>query len=538
MDPVRWPSRLEWPLLALACVAAAFASHAFITPGMIGWLNDDSLYAIYARALASGLGYVDTSQIGNPPAPRFPIGFPALLVPVIAGAGSLAEQIARLQWVSPVAMALYVGLSYVYFRRFAGLSAAIAAMIAFLLFVHPDTDKMAALLLSDLVFAAVGLLAVMGVEAGLKRPVTAWPYWLGLGLLAGAGCLIRYAGFALVGAIALVLLWEKRFKPAAAGAIGVALAFGPWLAFRLTAGGEGYHEWLSSSTSAGGSPVGQFLGMSASMLMTNVLPGFLAPSFFEARHWGTFLAGTLLTAVTLLGAVSWLARPRPHETRLPAAYGIAMVALVLVWMVQFVLTWNEAMARLLIPVAPFFFLAFGRGLAELARLRREGPPAWAARAVVAGLALLCLLAGYDYGVRLKWALSNPYGPLIAEYQRLFAFLREKTPETARLMSMTSPQLHLYTGRKTAFLEFRGTNFDALRTIAGTRTDYLVGMPFHLYVPSASGGMEKTDVMQALVGDLIEAYPALLQPVYFGGTGDIAVFRVDQRALAEALAQPN
>ena len=131
---------LEAALVIALAVVAAIAARWLVLDGVIGELNDDAVYAMYARALLDGLGYVDTAMPEPLPATRYPIGFPALLALIMAGAGSIEVMIERLQWVGPLTMGLTMAAVAVYFRREARLPLFFALAGASLLALHPLTS--------------------------------------------------------------------------------------------------------------------------------------------------------------------------------------------------------------------------------------------------------------------------------------------------------------------------------------------------------------------------------------------------------------
>ncbi|MFP5503053.1 MAG: hypothetical protein ACLGIN_11230, partial [Candidatus Sericytochromatia bacterium] len=280
IDPQPRTSRtrlaIETVLVIALAVAAAIAARWLVLDGVIGELNDDAVYAMYARALLDGLGYVDTAMPEPLPATRYPIGFPALLALIMAGAGSIEVMIERLQWVGPLTMALTIAAVAVYFRREARLPLFFALAGASLLALHPLTFALGTLVISDWVFTLASLPVIVFLDRKLRgdRPALG-AFALG-GALIAALCMLRYIGATLLVALVLVLLWQRRFKQAAAAAAGFVAAMAPWWIFRAMSGGEEYHSTLGFLLGKDGGFLLQNLGASASFLLTTV-PGVLAP---------------------------------------------------------------------------------------------------------------------------------------------------------------------------------------------------------------------------------------------------------------------
>ena len=76
---------LEAICLVALLVVLAWIEQRLAVPAAMGFLRDDAWYAVYADALAHGQGYVNPALPDHPPAARFPIGFPALLMPLLIG---------------------------------------------------------------------------------------------------------------------------------------------------------------------------------------------------------------------------------------------------------------------------------------------------------------------------------------------------------------------------------------------------------------------------------------------------------------------
>ncbi|MFP5500953.1 MAG: hypothetical protein ACLGIN_00600, partial [Candidatus Sericytochromatia bacterium] len=157
--------------VAMALLALWFSVER-VRAGMVGWINDDSTYAIYAKALLEGRGYVDTS-FGEPiAARRYPIGLPALLALAAWGSESLTELIVRMQIVGPLSVALFVLVSAWYFRRH-GFPAWGSLLGAALIAIQPDISIYGSMVLSDVPAAVLGLLTLILFEHAFRTSARA-----------------------------------------------------------------------------------------------------------------------------------------------------------------------------------------------------------------------------------------------------------------------------------------------------------------------------------------------------------------------------
>jgi hypothetical protein len=371
-------------LIGVALAVLVMAVARSLQPTLIGLLNDDANYMLFAKALATGEGYVNLHYPNNPPAARFPIGFPALLAAVIYGAGSIQAEVARALWVPIIAFGLYIAACYGYFRRQARLAVWLALPLTLCL---PFTWTMLQLsnsIMTDILFAFLGLVCIVWMERLWKREgdSASWLPWLAVGLFIGFTCLFRYAGGTLLLALALTCLASRRWKPLASATAGFGLVFGTWLLFRtVTGGGETYVTEYTQRLPDIPAMIVAFREATTPLLAQS-LPGLFVPQLTRTLHLGGLIGGTLLSIVMLFGTIRWFRGPRPHETPLPAAYIIVSLPLVLLWQLGFLYLGADLLSRLLIPIAPFLFLAFGRGVQEFAGLFTTRPRPWQALAAV------------------------------------------------------------------------------------------------------------------------------------------------------------
>ena len=230
----------HWLLAALAApLFAAFAwQHGFASVG------DDSVsYIVVARWLAGGAGPLVSPWV--PLHTHFPPLFPL----VLAATGTDDLLAAHL------AVAAFAALSVGFLSRYAahrlGTSpAGVAVAIAFLLL--PTAWIGAKGVLSETLFLAITLAALLLHDSRASRGETGWRSHLALGLLLAAAMLTRTLGAMLVAAYVARALVEwmagRDRRPAAwLPLLPVAVLVGAWMAVRP--GGQGY-----GFTPAAGSP--------------------------------------------------------------------------------------------------------------------------------------------------------------------------------------------------------------------------------------------------------------------------------------------
>jgi hypothetical protein len=217
-------------LLAVPAVAGTVAMLAVTRRG--AYLSPDALaYVGTARNLVDGGGF--TLPPGSPPLGNFPPVYPLLL----AAFGALGpDPLTVARFVGPAAFGATILLVGLLVRNLTG-SMPLAVLAQLLVFTATDLLAYHSAALSEPVFLLLALVALAALGGCLERRRSL--LLLGAALLAGAACLTRYVGLAVVaaGAVGLVLLASRRadgrrqWRGAIAfGALALAPLFG-WLAW-------------------------------------------------------------------------------------------------------------------------------------------------------------------------------------------------------------------------------------------------------------------------------------------------------------------
>ena len=533
-----WLRRFEPLLILMLLGLLSFLLHQERMPGLIGLLNDDALYANYAKALLTGQGYVMLNIPTHPPAIRYPILFPAFLTIVMAGARSLHEQINRLQWVPPISASAFVGLCYFYFRKQMRWSLALALLAGLLIALHPELFFLGTNLLSDLPYSVLMLGAIMLIESSLKTP-SGRTRWMVAGLLVAAVCLTRYAGAVLLVSVLLILIQQRRLQ-ALRWFIGTfGLIFLPWLLFRYVT-----HEHYYLTEYQNGVPhdltsffhVASFL---SSDLLSNSLPGMLVPWVFSSRGIGVLALGTLLSMVILLGTVAWIRRPNPEETPLPGLLIVLTIAASLVWGIGFPKQDDAFLSRMLLTVSPFLLIACMRGFSEIAQTVHLAAPR-----LIKPIALS--LAVVSSGIQLQ-TVSSALPPTVKElmsqdFFKLFQATRSLTSPEATLLCFYAPMVNFYTDRPCYNISEEMGPTQLAVMLEALKIDYLVAVPHReltgtrhasVSLGPVLGGKDRT---AWLVTSFNRIYPGVLSISYVNQYKTIALFAIDRTRLTRYVAK--
>ncbi|MDA0205257.1 MAG: hypothetical protein O3A53_09880 [Acidobacteria bacterium] len=234
--------------LGLAILAAAYvlvAAWAY-SPALFGAYHDDTLYFSAAKALAAGDGSVLPNLPDSPAQTKYPPLYPLLLSLVWRVQPEFPENLSW-AWSLNLAFGVVLVLASVGVLRRLGSSRKEALGLAAIFALNPYTILWTNLLLSDVLFAALTLLAVLAADrAVVQREGSFWSWWAAAIVLAWLATTTRTLGVAILGGLFVFAIVNRRYLAGAATCFGVLP-----LVWRLLAGS-------SAGGSAPTSPVSGF----------------------------------------------------------------------------------------------------------------------------------------------------------------------------------------------------------------------------------------------------------------------------------------
>jgi hypothetical protein len=491
-------------LLPFLAGTVVFAVAALVIDGLpVGVVRDDAMYVVLAKSLATGHGYRWLHLPGLPPATHFPPGYPALL--------------AVLWWLFPsfpsnlivfkLANALFSAVAAVGVSRFGRLRLGMtewgAQGFGLAALLGAPTLALGALVMSEPLFLAMLLPALILAERIVDEPPARTPEVVTLGLLAGAVTLVRTHGIALVAAGIVMLCMRRRFRHAAFFGIAALVLLLPWeLWVAAHAGGlpatmsgnyESYAGWLVAGVRSEGVALLAQTALRTSRELALMFQFLVAPALPAAVGIAALL---VLAALSAVGArVVWRRAP------VSAAFLAIHTAIVVLWPftpARFV--WGVWPLVLLLPVA---------GVRELLRWRPSAPQ-WRATRVAVLAAAAMLACGYaTYNARGYQSQSLPTRRFANGIRPLLTWVAEHTRRDALLASESEGAVYLYTGRPTVPLgTFTVTDYLKPRTLSGNAA--VVRAIIGRYRPEAV--VVSTGFLRAAVRELALSQPPLLTVV--------------------------
>lgn len=433
----------EWVLpLLLAAVSMAWIIVS-IQPFPVGVFQDDGIYAVLAKSLATGQGYRFLHLPDAPNATHYPPLYPLFLAALWKLSPSFPANVTLFKFANALLVGLAAVLAWRFARRNLGLGPWTAALSVGAFTACAPIVFLGVMVLSEPMFLA-GLFPVLMVceraaASGSRRDA----------LVAGAAgamlSMVRTLGAVAIPATALVLAWKRRWMAAALVAVAGALVMLPWQLWvaahaaevpQVLAGKYGsYSGWLVEGMRAGGLPwmaqlvvfnLGQVVAQGWATLALDGLPEWL--------RW------TATVVVTAFFAGGWWRLLR----RAPVA----------AWMVAMYLTlvvlWPFTPARFTWAIWPIVGLIFGLAIEGVISWRPEGRPRLAVRSASLALASLLFIgyARYNYLSATNGWWTQVQTVVADRARPLAEWIVANTPENAVIATDDDVLLYLYTGRHT------------------------------------------------------------------------------------------
>ena len=314
-------------LVAFVCLVAFLT----VTPWPVGAFQDDAIYTLLAKALATGEGYRMINLPGAPHATHYPPGYPFFLSLLWRLSPSFPDNIVLFKFANAVWLSLAaLGAAMFARRRLAWetMPSALAAAAGTLAIV---VLLVTGVVLSEPMFMALLfpalLLSERAADTGSVRLAVA------AGLACGLLALVRTLGVVIVPAALLALLFRKHWKAAFAFSAAAVVCLVPWQLWLsawqhevppVLMGKYGaYGPWVAEGFREGG------IGFARDVAMQNVRAVFRFVSYVfmpMAPVWPRALAFVAVCAVAAIG-LGTLVRRALVTTMFLAAYA----AIILIW---------------------------------------------------------------------------------------------------------------------------------------------------------------------------------------------------------------
>jgi len=433
--------RVERLLPVVLAALVLLVAVVTVTPWPVGAFQDDAVYTLLAKALATGDGYRMINLPGAPHATHYPPGYPAFLSLLWRLVPSFPDNIVVFKFANAGWLALAALGTMAFCRLRLGWGAVAAALAGAAGTLSIVVLLVTGVVLSEPMFMALLLPTLLLCERAADTG--RWDAALAAGGACGLLAMVRTLGAVAVPAAILVLLWRRRFTAAALVAGAAAVFLVPWQLWlgayqdeipAVLAGKYGsYGPWLAQGYREGG------LVYARGVIVANLqsLNGFISYAFMPVTAvWPRGIA--FLTATTLAVAGTLLMLRRAPVTALfLAAYGVVIIL------------WPFEPSRFVLAVWPLLTICAGICVRALVGWRpSDRVPAgmrWVGLSLVAAVTIG--FTAYNVrGYRERWWASvqrdaGERAKPIAEW------VVSNTDESDVLMTDDDLIVYLYTGRR-------------------------------------------------------------------------------------------
>lgn len=321
--------RLCITLLALGAFAVGVWAGR---PYAIGVFHDDGVYAVLAKALATGQGYRYLHLPGAPAATHYPPGYPFFLSLVWRIWPTFPDNIRLLLAANAVLLgAVAVGVER-FCRRVLDWPMMASVIVALVATISYPLILLSSLLLSETLFVAL-LLPSLIVAERMLREDQRWQTAAMSGVCAGLLILVRTHGAAFLLAMLACLALRRRFKSAVIVTAVAIVIVAPWQLWSMAHVGEisgpltgsygSYVGWWAEGARAGGASL---FAHTVSLNVREVV-ALLADRFSLSDAATPRLATAALAVVLAAVGAYHLARKAPTTV----AFILIYLAVLLVW---------------------------------------------------------------------------------------------------------------------------------------------------------------------------------------------------------------
>ena len=429
-------------MLPLALVAlVTLVALATVTPWPVGAYQDDAIYTVLAKALATGEGYRMINLPGSPHATHYPPAYPFFLSLLWRISPSFPDNIVLFKF----ANALWLGLTalgaFVFARtrlQWTQLGAALGAVAGTLAIV---VLLVTGVVLSEPMFMALLFAALLLSERAVEEKSLAIAALAGVA--GGVLTLVRTMGIVIVPATLLIMLSRRNYRGALVMVAAAAVFLVPWNLWLnawqheippVLMGKYGaYGPWLADGFQQGGGAFARDVVIANIMSVHRFLGYFFAPVSFA---WARTIA--YVGVLVLLGiGLSILAR----RSAITLLFVMGYAAITLLWPFE--------PDRFVIGVWPVFTLCLLAGIREIWIWKPGQVALRGARTVTLGLSL-ALMAGF-----LSFNVRGYRNQFWASIQRdsgrrakpMAEWVATNTTHSDVVMTDDDVLIYLYTGRQ-------------------------------------------------------------------------------------------
>jgi len=454
------------PWFGLSCILIVYAvCVVWLKPtNFFGLSEDDSIYFSSAQALAEGRGYILPSVPGMPAATKYPVLYPWLLSWVWRWNHAFPANLASALALNVAFGFGFLSAAFLFFRKIALFKDRESLLLTVLCGLDPLTLFYSANLMTEILFAALALGAIVWAGEALRKDRGVGPA-MASGVFAGLAILTRVLGIPIaIGLFLAIFLRGSWRKAIVFGAcLAPSMLFFVWRSIVVT---PATSPITVSSCSAVWSTTWMYYTSYLNfwradvlqthvfwhMLKDNVVRLMIQPGkyFFDDRFVGLQTLPFVLPGILAAGAIRGYFRQVGREGWGPVPYALTFYSIAIV-------PWDYAeFERFLMPFLPLMAAGLWIEAKYLTQhiwmsMRDQNAKTERTAAIFLGFAVLVLVSGIGWffcrGTASIRRASELRGLTLKEKREAYSWLRQNTSNDTRVIAYEDASVFLYSGRQ-------------------------------------------------------------------------------------------
>ncbi|MBO8130936.1 MAG: glycosyltransferase family 39 protein [Candidatus Marinimicrobia bacterium] len=349
----------------LVLIFVFIAIYSYIFDSKFDLNGDNFVYYFLGKQIASGKGYTVPLQPDNPPAKKFPPGYPVIIALVLKLFG---DSVVLLKVLNGLLFLGSILITFLLIKELTGIPN-LSFVISILLLLNKFLCRFSTILMSEIPYLFFTLLSIFILNKVVteERPERSKQFYLII-VTSILAFYIRPVGLSLLVSIILFLLFKKRLKLAVIASAGFLLLYLPWMIRNFIFGIKSRYfnvifisnPWRPETGKV--STITDFLNKIVNNFNEIALKGFIDVIFpFIKINYNTNSALGILAGFIVLFVIFYGAIKVKKINLFLLFYLITNLGILILWH-------GGNGPRYVIPLAPFISLCFYFGIFKLLQI--------------------------------------------------------------------------------------------------------------------------------------------------------------------------
>jgi hypothetical protein len=513
----------------------------YIVPGVCGFIHDDAIYVITAKAISEGDGYRLINLPDSPRQTKYPILYPLFLAAIWKCWPQFPQNLFLMKLATSLIGSLALGFCYLYLVRFNHCSRYIAFFSCVVCVTIPHFLYFATNTLSEIPFFFLILVSLFAMESVAEKLLVKRWQLVCLGILVSLTFLCRNIGLVLFVSGGLYL-WRQKPNSPKWFLLGFAVVIIPWLFWIYGAVGDinknsvrGYYTdyfgWMLE------------FGLRSTQIVvsSNVIYSFWGSAFYLTN--GAFEAlkdkSNLLMNVfnVILGTIPWIVifiqGKKSNALKLFLSFYFLLICI-----------WPWSPIRFLIPIMPFIIVYFFTGMGFV--MGKFISSRSVKLVTLVTFSLLIILNAFQISNAIKSQADTLYTYSASfndvkwkSFENIFYWIKQNTSPNDIVAYGLDTMNYLYTGRsgirpfliRPASL-FYGDKYPATGTIEDLWSILNYFRPKYLVQSPMPGSFSTEELFNALINDFSQRCPNCIMPVYVDEDNRFKIYKISYQVVIE------